>query len=725
MPKYIDAYQHIPTITGEELEFLAVGEIFKELQEENPGLELNPDQPLPMDDALNERVKENAYKNADSVANQDGYESGEISNESDSGDDEEEPADDGTPEKGDGTKTRKRFRRAVQNQRRKALELERPEIRQLLEKEKWVPKKMDNGWWLKDGCWLCKRCAHMNVGSNKHCYGCDMKAPDATDGHEARFFADPNWMEMSRTDGKQFNNKWKRDRIMYQRGGEDEPDDKDVSGLPLIGTRGYSKQEGLFGGDFCWDERAVHPHILENRARRAKHVQNYKKIMKNEGITEMPDDSKFCGLNSALITRCKERIVRAMQRKALDQKQGIEKDGYLNRWRKNYSQSGWWCDSCDYFTFFPHSECHECRSPRPGPQELWKHAYRRNEREEAVLNIERSVREQYEEPTNYFVGKGRYASVIAPDWLDERTGVRKKNDQTEIGRRTRYFMNRADDLATESQKLAAYNMMVFMTKGTMGNSAPNTGVQGIPMAEEGQGQRPDPDSVLPEVQAELDAERKAIEPGEDFDPEKDEWINNLTSAPLLDSNNQFLAYDDKLEVYKKLFDELTELNKENAELDSSDDEEEAKEKANAAKILAAKKRKEEDFRSHLAFLHHEDFIQQLGEEIGEDDGREINRETHENRITDEYISDNSQHVKVEPQDDEEPAVYFGNRHRSRFAEELENLVPDAIIDLSAEDVDEDEKEEKKDGETSDDDYYNPQRDRHAKVRLGYFKISIP
>jgi len=56
--------------------------------------------------------------------------------------------------KGDGEKTRKRRRRAIQAARKKALQSERPEIRQLLSRQKWVPKKCDNGWWLKDGLWL-------------------------------------------------------------------------------------------------------------------------------------------------------------------------------------------------------------------------------------------------------------------------------------------------------------------------------------------------------------------------------------------------------------------------------------------------------------------------------------------------------------------------------------------------------------------------------------------
>ena len=554
---------------------------------------------------------------------------------------------------------------------------------------------MNSGWWLKDGCWLCKRCAHMNVGSNKHCFGCDLKAPDVTDGNEEKFFAAPNWMEMSRTDGKQYDNKWKRDRIMAESGGPSEPED--VKGLPLIASREFSKQEGLFGGNFCWDERAVDPYVLQNRKQREQRIEHFKKVLQDEGITEMPDESKFSGINAALVTRCKERIVRCMQRKAREQLEGKKQEGYLQRWRRNYAQSGWWCDTCDYFTFFPHSECHECRAPRPAPSELWKFAYRKNERETAILNVERSLREDEEEQTNYFVGKGRYARAIAPDWLDERTGVRRNNDQTEIGRRTRYYMNRQDDLATESQKLAAYNMMVFMTQGAVGS---NSGLAGIPVDEDGNA-LPEEESVLAEVQEEIEREdeearkERAAEVAKSQEEsaaraearESDDWLDKLTSAPLMDQNNQFLSFDDKLAVYKKLFEELEELQKESAELDDSDDEEEKKEKENAARILAAKKRKEEDFRAHLAFLHHEDFILQLGEEI---DSRNARQE---------------EGIKTEPVDDE--PVRFG-KMRNRFAEELENLVPDAIIDLCG--------EEEKEEEDEDEDFYDPKRDRHAKGR---------
>lgn len=66
-------------------------------------------------------------------------------------------------------------------------------------------------------------------------------------------------------------------------------------------------------------------------------------------------------------------------------------------------------------------ECHECRAPRPAPKELWKHAYRRAERDNAILNVEQNVREEEEEETNYLVGRGKYANTAAPEWLDDRS----------------------------------------------------------------------------------------------------------------------------------------------------------------------------------------------------------------------------------------------------------------------------------------------------------------
>ena len=65
---------------------------------------------------------------------------------------------------------------------------ERPEVRQLLSRQKWVPRKSDNGWWLKDGMWLCKRCAHLNEGYHRFCSGCDLKCPEKG-SIDAHFYA--------------------------------------------------------------------------------------------------------------------------------------------------------------------------------------------------------------------------------------------------------------------------------------------------------------------------------------------------------------------------------------------------------------------------------------------------------------------------------------------------------------------------------------------------------
>lgn len=133
----------------------------------------------------------------------------------------------------------------------------------------------------------------------------------------------------------------------------------------------------------------------------------------------------------------------------------------------------------------------------------------------------------------------------------------------------------------------------------------------------------------------------------------------------------------------------------------SDEEEEEREKQSAEKILAAKKRKEDDYRSHLAFLHHEDFMHQLGEDVARKESPER-----------EEPQDEPIQIKTEPMDDEQPMIF--GRTRNRFAEELENLVPDAYIDLSKDDP---EPEIYSDEE----DYYDSKRERKS----GKGKYRIP
>ena len=111
MPKYIAAYEQIPVMTDDELKFFVSKETIKTIEEENPGLKLDESQPLPMEDALNECIKDNHYANAEMAEDKDGYESGEISNESGSEGSMESESEAEVEEKGDGTKTRKRFRR--------------------------------------------------------------------------------------------------------------------------------------------------------------------------------------------------------------------------------------------------------------------------------------------------------------------------------------------------------------------------------------------------------------------------------------------------------------------------------------------------------------------------------------------------------------------------------------------------------------------------------------
>ena len=108
--------------------------------------------------------------------------------------------------------------------------------------------------------------------------------------------------------------------------------------------------------------------------------------MAEEGA-ELPDPNRG-QLNGTMGTRCRERIIRAQQRRAQDQIDGKGKNGYLAKWRKNYAQSGWWCDLCDFFSYFPDTACYECKSPRPPTEILWKYAYRKEVRAEAVRNVE-------------------------------------------------------------------------------------------------------------------------------------------------------------------------------------------------------------------------------------------------------------------------------------------------------------------------------------------------
>lgn len=341
----------------------------------------------------------------------------------------------------------------------------------------------------------------------------------------------------------------------------------------------------------------------------------------------------------------------------------------MAKWRKNYSQSGWWCDLCDFFTYFPELACAECGSSRPRPDVLWKYAYRKEVRDEAVANIEQVLEQNNQgefAETNYLVGKGRYAQAQAPEHLD----APDQEDWVAQQRRQVYYTGRQDDLATESQKIAAYNMMVCMTEGAVGEK---TGIRGIHVEAD------DDEDIGELVRREIEAEDAANESDNKNEEQDDnDFLEKLTSVPLLDKNNQFVSFEEKLEIYKQMFEQYSELQKEMAQL-SSDSE--SDEEASKSKKLqeAQRKRREDDFKSHLAFLHHEDFLNQLGQEAIP-----------------------QVEVKTEIPEDQIP-------YRNRFADEFDATVPEAIVDLRSSD-------ESTDSDDIDDDFYDRKKERDPKGR---------
>ena len=709
LPKYINAMSQVPVMTDDEMQFFQVQDVMKYIEESHPGIELDENQPLPMEDALEDRIKENAYKNATAVATQEGYESGEIEESSDSEDEkqkEEESVEEPKSPKGDGSKTRKRYRRAVQAERRKALMYERPEVRQHLEAEAWIPKKLSSGWWLKDGCWLCKVCSHKNPGSYKFCFGCDIAAPKNVDGNMNKQLIHPSFFHENDWRHKQQMKKW----VESNPEGAAREEPEDIKGLPIYMQREHAKEQGLFGGDFFSNTGVLRKDMVEYRALRTKCAEQTRRIMAQQGFAEESDylnkviKTGGNSLDTSVGKGCKERIIRAMQRRAEKQRSGEKVTGYLNRFRKNFSQAGWWCEACDYYSFFPRDKCHECGNPRPLPSEIWKYAYKRADRAEAIMNIESDLKRTEEESVNYFVGQGKYAAAQPPEWLDSNDvhnnpyGFdRRKN---ECGNNRRYYMNRQDDLATESQKIAAYNMMVYMTNETMGPQGTNQ--LGLPLNEGGANPNAIGESVLDEVQAEIDAEDNGEAPPQFKPPrgpeeDEDEWVNNLTATPLLDSNNQLLSYEDKLVVYKKMFEELEQLREESKQLEEQDSSSESEDE-DARRIAEAKKRaKDDEFRSQMAYLHHEDFLYQLGQEVNE----------REDRIRDRNMTYDE--VKLEPVDED----FVPARLKNRFAEEFNNLVPDECFDLT-EKTDSGGSKSGSGSDSGDSDYYNPRRKRKER-----------
>ena len=61
-----------------------------------------------------------------------------------------------------------------------------------------------------------------------------------------------------------------------------------------------------------------------------------------------------------------------------------------------------------------------------------------------------------------------------------------------------------------------------------------------------------------------------------------------------------------------MFAEFSEVHQQLAELSSDSDDEELTKSKKLQEAM--KKRREDDFKSQLAFLHHEDFLNQLGQE---------------------------------------------------------------------------------------------------------------
>ena len=168
-----------------------------------------------------------------------------------------------------------------------------------------------------------------------------------------------------------------------------------------------------------------------------------------------------------------------------------------------------------------------------------------------MRNVEQAIKEDAEVQTNYLVGRGKYTNAQAPEWLDGEDKNQENAHAYSLTRRSMYYQGRTDDLATESQKIAAYNMMVCMTEGAMNNPT-HTGMKGIRVGavDEDIG-----DEVMKEIAAEDAAEAAAKEgSSKDQAPEDKEdrdFIEKLTSVPLLDKNNQFLSFEDKLGRFLK------------------------------------------------------------------------------------------------------------------------------------------------------------------------------
>ena len=131
-----------------------------------------------------------------------------------------------------------------------------------------------------------------------------------------------------------------------------------------------------------------------------------------------------------------------------------------------------------------------------------------------------------------------------------------------------------------------------------------------------------------------------------------------------------------------MFAEFSEVHQQLAELSSDSDDEELTKSKKLQEAM--KKRREDDFKSQLAFLHHEDFLNQLGQEA---------------------IPKIDNTIKVEPTDEDYEQM---RQMRNRFANEFDEAVPEAVIELPS--------SSSEDSDDIDDDFYDRKKDRDVKGR---------
>ena len=153
--------------------------------------------------------------------------------------------------------------------------------------------------------WLCKRCAHLNDGHHRFCVGCDLKCPEkgSIDAHfyalESAIRGGASKRELNSKFPELYDPKARKMRLdAAQRRAELAEEPEDVAGLPLIMSREYGKDHGLFGGEE--DTRAIADWAKEAKERRKKHVEHYNSLMMKEGCIDLPDASRFITVNGTL-----------------------------------------------------------------------------------------------------------------------------------------------------------------------------------------------------------------------------------------------------------------------------------------------------------------------------------------------------------------------------------------------------------------------------------------